>query len=207
MTTTQDEAGRSRRPRRPAVALGVAALLVGGAAVWATRTVAEIRRDDANPFLHSLEVARERLHDQVGAVRYDDPDSVGRAAVQGLTDGTGNPFRFVATDEDGTTTTEVLLTASVTRGVIKASQQTTSVCLTVTVTPRSFWGGRGSVTSEQTPCTRIIPPSDGVAPPAETLDRHRTSVRRPAPTPGPEERPRFPVCYSGSDCEDEGFGG
>jgi hypothetical protein len=189
------------------VALTVAVLLVGGAALWATRTLAEFRHDEANPMLHALEVGRERLHEQVGAVRYEHPDSVGRAAVQELTDGTGNPFSFVSTDEDGVTTTEVLLTATISVGIIKASHETTSVCLAVTVTPRSFWGGRGTVTSEQTPCTRIIPPSDEERPPAETLDRHRTSVRSPAPPPETEEPRRSPICYSGSDCEEDGFGG
>ena len=189
------------------MALTVAVLLVGGAALWATLTVAEIRHDEANPMLHALEVGRERLHEQVSAVRYENPDSVGRAAAQELTEGTGNPFRFVSTDEEGATTTEVLLTASISIGIIKASHETTSVCLAVTVTPRSFWGGRGTITSEQVPCTRIIPPSDDEKPPAETLERHRTSVRRPAPTPEPDEPRRYPICYSGSDCDEEGFGG
>ena len=80
------------------MALTVAVLLVGGAALWATLTVAEIRHDESNPMLHALEVGRERLHEQVSAVRYENPDSVGRAAAQELTEGTGNPFRFVSTD-------------------------------------------------------------------------------------------------------------
>src|SRR5688572_28327420 len=139
VTTTEHYADRSRRSRRPTVALCVAALLVSGATIWAVRTVAEFRRVDVDPVLHAFERSRERLHERVGAVRYEHPDSVGRAAVLELTEGTGDLFRLVGTDEDGATTTEVLLTTSVSRGIIKASQEWTSMCLTVTVTQRSFW--------------------------------------------------------------------
>ena len=208
-TTTGD--GVRRQRRSVAVLVGAVLLVVGGGG-WALRTAEQtgdlwVSELTGGQLSHHFEGPRRVLHGEVGAVRYESPDSTGRDAVRELIAGTGRSFRFVGVTEDGATTAEVLLTAEYTVGIVRSGRQTTSVCLAVTVTPRSFWG-RGTVTSEQTPCTTsavsAAPRDADVVPSVPGLDRLRTAVRKPPPPPEPEERPDYPICYSGSDCSEYG---
>ncbi|MBO3084973.1 hypothetical protein [Cellulomonas fengjieae] len=182
-------------------------LLVGAAALWAARTLAEAERvwamdPEDRALSQALTSSRASLHDRVGELRSRHPHSDGLRALNELNRETGPTFFFVAMDEDGQTRAEVGLEVRAELGIIWPRTVHASVCLDVTIEPATQ-ERPGTITSEQTPCSASISPTDPPRPPHRDgiipLDRLRTTV--PKPTPPPPDRP---VCYSGTDCTDVG---